>query len=312
VAIRNRDRTRDMTPTHIAEDLPMMDSASSRNTGGGAAFLSFIEKELMPHIDSLYPTAPYKMLIGHSFGGLVVMNALITRPKLFNSYICIDPSMWYDHSNFLKTTKKALSSHKYAGVSLYLGIANTMNEGLKFEHISKDTSSESLHIRSIVDLDKHIKASPQIGLRYKSKFYQEDTHSSAPLITEYDGLRFIFDFHRLNLTDADFRYNNTALPDKILKHYASVSKQMGYQVLPPEEMVNSMGYQAVERKHDVTAGAFFKLNTVNYPTSWNVFDSYGDYFVAKNNRPAAIEQFEKALAVEDHAETREKLERLRK
>ncbi|KAA0992958.1 alpha/beta hydrolase [Dyadobacter aurulentus] len=109
VSIRNTDRTRDMTPTHIKDDLPMMDSIYSRRTGGGGAFLSFIEKELVPHMDSLYPTAPYKMLIGHSFGGLVVMNALITRPKLFNSYICIDPSMWYDHSNFLKTVKKTVA-----------------------------------------------------------------------------------------------------------------------------------------------------------------------------------------------------------
>src|SRR5690349_4410151 len=35
VGIPNTDRTRDLTPTHIANDAPMMDSASSKNTGGG-------------------------------------------------------------------------------------------------------------------------------------------------------------------------------------------------------------------------------------------------------------------------------------
>jgi predicted alpha/beta superfamily hydrolase len=312
VAIRNTDRRRDMTPTHVDVDEPMMDSASSRGTGGGGAFLSFIEKELVPHIDSLYPTAPYKMLIGHSFGGLVVMNALITRPKLFNSYICIDPSMWYDHSNFLKTTKKTLASQKYNGISMYLGIANTMNEGVTFAKVAADTSSASLHIRSIINLDKFIKANPQIGLRYASKFYPDDTHSSAPLITEYDGLRFIFDFNRLKLTEADFEANTAALPDKILKHYANVSKQMGYQVLPPEEMINSMGYQALQQKHLIQAEAFFKLNTANYPQSWNVFDSYGDYFLAKKDKANAIVQFEKSLSISDNEETRKKLEGLRK
>ncbi|MCE6988055.1 alpha/beta hydrolase [Dyadobacter sp. CY323] len=310
VSIRNTDRRRDMTPTHIKDDLPMMDSASSRNTGGGLAFLSFVEKELMPHIDSLYPTAPYKMLIGHSFGGLVVMNALITHPKLFNSYICIDPSMWYDHSNFLKTTKKVLGTQKFAGVSMYLGIANTMNEGLTLTKVVSDTSSDSRHIRSIIELDKFIKANPQIGLRYASKFYPDDTHSSAALITEYDGLRFIFDFNQLKLTGEDFEHNTNALPDKLVKHYANVSKQMGYQILPPEEMVNSMGYEAMQQKHLITAGSFFKMNTINYPKSWNVFDSYGDYFLAKNDKANAIAQFEKSLSLEENPETRKKLDGL--
>src|SRR6478672_1871601 len=76
VGIPNTNRTRDLTPTHIKSDQPMMDTNSSRNTGGGEQFVSFIEHELIPHIDSAYPTAPYKILVGHSFGGLTVMNII--------------------------------------------------------------------------------------------------------------------------------------------------------------------------------------------------------------------------------------------
>src|SRR6187397_1521618 len=115
VGIPNTDRTRDLTPTHIASDPPMMDSNFSKTTGGGENFVAFIEKELMPHIDSVYSTAPYKILIGHSFGGLTVMNVLTNHTKLFNAYIAIDPSMWYDRERFLATTKKKLSEIKYDG-----------------------------------------------------------------------------------------------------------------------------------------------------------------------------------------------------
>jgi len=93
VGIPNTDRTRDLTPTHIASDPPMMDSNSSKNTGGGENFAAFLEKELMPHIDSSYPTQPFKTLIGHSFGGLTVMHIITNHTKLFNAYIAIDPSM---------------------------------------------------------------------------------------------------------------------------------------------------------------------------------------------------------------------------
>src|SRR6185369_3299172 len=58
VAIPNTDRTRDLTPTHVSTDAPFMDSNFARTSGGGENFISFIEKELMPHIDSVYPTQP--------------------------------------------------------------------------------------------------------------------------------------------------------------------------------------------------------------------------------------------------------------
>ena len=113
VAIPNTNRTRDLTPTHIQSDLPMMDSNFSKTTGGGENFISFIEKELMPHIDSVYPVQPYRVLIGHSFGGLAVMDALTNHADLFNAYIAIDPSMWYDKERFLQTTKEKLATHTF-------------------------------------------------------------------------------------------------------------------------------------------------------------------------------------------------------
>src|SRR4051794_22189907 len=113
VGIPNTDRTRDLTPTHVISDLPAMDSNSSRTSGGGENFVAFLEKELMPHIDSAYPTAPYRILVGHSFGGLTVMDVLTNHTKLFNAYIAIDPSMWYDHQHFLAATEKKLIEKKY-------------------------------------------------------------------------------------------------------------------------------------------------------------------------------------------------------
>ena len=130
VGIPNTDRTRDLTPTHVVVDPPFMDSASSKNSGGGERFISFIEKELMPYIDKQYPTEPYKMLIGHSFGGLTVMQIFVHHTDLFNSYICVDPSMWWDKQTLLKETKKLLASKKFQGTSIFLGIANTMEQGM--------------------------------------------------------------------------------------------------------------------------------------------------------------------------------------
>ena len=310
VGIPNTDRTRDLTPTHVDVDPPFMDSAFSKTSGGGEQFISFIEKELIPHIDSLYPTQSYKMLIGHSFGGLAVMNTVVNHTKLFNSYICIEPSMWWDKMNYLKATKKALSEKNFSGTTLYLGIANTMEEDMDITKVQSDTSVATRHIRSILELDKHIKSQKQNGLRYESKYYNNDDHGSVPIIAEYDALRFIFDKFRFKLSFKDFTDSSAALANKFKRHYEEVSKMFGYKVPPPENIVNSMAYEFLGQKQYTKAGSLFKMNVDNYPGSYNVFDSYGDYFVAIGDKQKAIENFKKALSLKEIPESRQKLNKL--
>ena len=310
VGIPNTDRTRDLTPTHVDADPPFMDSAFSKTSGGGERFVSFIEKELMPHIDSLYPTQPYKILIGHSFGGLTVMNIAMNHTKLFNSYICIDPSMWWNKMNFLNATKKSLTEKTFSGTTLYLGIANTMDESMDIAKVQSDTSGDTRHIRSILDLDKYIKGQKQNGLRYESKYYSNDDHGSVPLIAEYDAFRFIFDKYRFKLSFKDFTDSTVDLANKFEKHYQEVSKLFGYKVSPPENMSNGLGYEFLQRKQYAKAGQFFKMNVDNYPESYNVYDSYGDYFLANGDKSKAIEYFKKSLSIKENPESRKKLNKL--
>ena len=311
VGIPNTDRTRDLTPTHTDIDPFTKDSAAFLKTsGGGENFIAFMEKELMPFIESKYPTAPYKMLIGHSLGGLTVMQTFVQHTDLFNSYICIDPSMWYDQRKLLKQTQKVLEEKKLEGKSLYLGIANTMDDGKDIQKVRNDTSMETEHIRAILELQTALEKNQQNGLRYKGKYYADDSHGSAPLITEYDALRFMFDFHNLKFTMNDFTDTTTALVAKLEQHYTTVSKHMGYKISPPEQMVNGMGYEFLQMKQYAKAGGFFKMNVDNYPNSFNVYDSYGDYFAAKQDTANAVIQLKKALALKETAGTRQKLEAL--
>jgi len=122
VGIPNKSRTsrlRDLTPTKGKPDR-WVDSDMIANSGGGENFMSFIEKELMPYINSNYPTQSYKMLIGHSFGGLTVMNTLMHRPKLFDSYVAIDPSMWWNDKKLLNEIKQHKFDEKYAKKMIFL------------------------------------------------------------------------------------------------------------------------------------------------------------------------------------------------
>lgn len=311
VAILNTDRTRDLTPTHILSDPPMMDSNFSMSTGGGENFAAFIEKELMPHVEAHYPTQPFKLLIGHSFGGLEVMHILTNHTRLFNAYIAIDPSMWYDKERFLKTTEAKLAAQKFDGTSLFIGIANTMPNGMTLDKMKKDSSSDTRHIRSIFALDRFIKANAKNGLRFNSKYYADDNHGSVPLITEYDGLRFIFNWYALNLTPDEFEKPGTAFIQKMKTHYENVSKQMGYKVSPQESLINSIGYYTLSKNDLEKALALLKMNVENYPESGNVYDAYGDALLAAKDSTAAINNFEKAFAITKNEDIKQKLDRIR-
>lgn len=82
---------------------------------------------------------------------------------------------------------------------------------------------------------------------------------------------------------------------------------MGYKINPSESLINALGYNALHMKNLKLAGYFFKLNTDNYPTSFNAFDSMGDYHNATGNYEQAIEMYKKALSLYENEETRNKL-----
>lgn len=79
---------------------------------------------------------------------------------------------------------------------------------------------------------------------------------------------------------------------------------------PPENELNTWGYRFLKRKQFKKAEAFFKMNAENYPQSFNVHDSYGDYYVSAGNKIKAVAAFTKALSTQENAETQKKLEML--
>jgi predicted alpha/beta superfamily hydrolase len=192
VGILHSDRRKDLTPTHVRADPPFGAAGSSETSGGGEPFITFIEKELIPYIDKKYPTQPYKMLIGHSLGGLAVMQIFVHHTHLFNSYICIDPSMWWDNQTLLKETKLALEKRDFKAKTLYLGIAHTADKNMGINSVLIDTTKNTIHMRSILTLQRYFESNKQNGLKYQGKYYKDDSHMSVPLITEYDALHFIF------------------------------------------------------------------------------------------------------------------------
>jgi predicted alpha/beta superfamily hydrolase len=123
VGIATVDRKRDFTfPTSIEGDKKRYPT-----TGHSDKFISFIEKELQPYIQAKYKTDANKTLIGQSLGGLLATEILIKKPALFNKYIIISPSLWWDNASLLNQDSEIKENAFKQQTDVYIGVGK---EGL--------------------------------------------------------------------------------------------------------------------------------------------------------------------------------------
>lgn len=287
------DRTRDLTPTHIEGDHPNIDSTSCKDSGGNDKFIVFLEKELIPQINASYSASSYRVLVGHSFGGLTVVNVLLKHTHLFNDYVAIDPSIWWDHKYMLNEAKKSLTKIYFKEKSLFIGIANTTVDLVHEKEILQDTSYTTNHIRAIFELEK-LFSNTKTDLRFSSNYYPFDTHSSVPFITTYDALRFIFTNYELKIPLHDTTIVDSAFISKIQSHSNYLNETFGHGTPISFEFIDECGYLALDAKNNKEANYLFELNVKNYPKMWESYYALGDYYSEIPNLKTALEYYKKA------------------
>lgn len=280
VAIPNTDRTRDMTPTHVTGTDQGIPSDFFKTSGGMPNFFQFIKGELIPYIDSAYRTMPYRVFVGHSLGGITVINALYTIPETFNAYLAIDPSLWWDKQVLLRQAKTRLHQPTMAKRALYLAQANTINP---------DDTTSNTHYSAMVQFNGVVEAYNPHGLRYAYRYYPDDSHGSIPISATYDALRFFFaDFQpQLGLSMAD--------PLFIKEHFAKVSSQLGVEFRPPESMIDLLSQFQI-RNDTAKAVTLLELNTELYPGSPHAHQALGAAWQSRD-KEKALRHYERALAL---------------
>jgi hypothetical protein len=106
VGVVNVDRERDYTPSHAPAQA--RGRLSFPTSGGAPAFQDFLERELVPMVDSRYRTQPHRILSGWSLGGLFTLYVYLETPELFSRYLAISPSLWWDDSLVVRQTRRRL------------------------------------------------------------------------------------------------------------------------------------------------------------------------------------------------------------
>lgn len=100
-----RSRNRDYTPSDRHRDGKADDGAY----GQGAGYLQHLADEVLPFIDRRYRTEPgRRVYVGHSYGALLGLQALLQRPGLFSHHVLGSPSLWFNREQPFEALREAL------------------------------------------------------------------------------------------------------------------------------------------------------------------------------------------------------------
>jgi len=270
VGVKSTNRTRDFTPTV---------SKNSPGSGNGPKYLDFIEKEVLTFVKANYRTHPFTILEGHSLGGVFTTYALLEKPDLFDAYLIMSPSFWWNNEEFIKKSGAFFKANPALEKAIYFSIG-------------EDESSSKWGMRK--ELSKFVdslKANKPQNLRFKHTEFKNEGHMSSPLLGTYFGLKWIFsdmlytDKQIENYTDEAFLVHE----QKIMDTYGSEAKQSA------ESYVMLSNYVSSKKKYK-SAITILKRGVEAYD-----YDVFLKYNLAKSyekdkNIPLAIATYKTAIA----------------
>lgn len=258
-------RTRDLTPPSSAE----IDNRFSPGNGGADAFLSFVADELIPFVESNYRTRPYRVLIGHSFGGLFTIHALIAKPKLFNAYISIDPTLTWNNGAVVAQAESFFAKTKELQADFYFTAANSLGKWLSADQ------------RLAAILDEKAPA----GFRWNFELMPQEDHGSIPLRSIHQGLETIFD--GWYLTDPLELYDIGGL-QAIHRHIRDGGKRYGYDRTTSPFTVSLLVASLIGKARLEEASDVLLHDPVAYPPPWNQLEALGRAYSDRGNAERAI------------------------
>jgi predicted alpha/beta superfamily hydrolase len=280
VAILHKDRNRDLTPTHCLTDINGFNSDAAKVSGGGEKLLQFIEKELIVEIENKYRAASYRILAGHSLGGLFCVYAYVNSSDLFKGFISMDPVLNWDNFVCERMLKLLPDQAQNFKNKLYMSSAHNAPEG---------KPDKGPFRMSQLSFNKALKAKAVSNA--KLELFEEEVHLTVPYRSLYSGLSYIFPDYYI--------FKNPRFVEGIpfiQEHYKKMSDLYGMSFTPPEFLIEMLGkYFLFDKNEYNTSIEFFKLNTVNYPTSYNAFEYLAKAYKASGDLNNAILNFKKSL-----------------
>jgi predicted alpha/beta superfamily hydrolase len=211
-----------MTPTGLTAPFRKEDA------GKAEQFLSFLTKEVKPYLNSNYRTADNSILVGHSMGGLFVLNALFESPNAFDHFVSMSPSVWLNDHAIMAKAKSFIEKDKHKPTSLYLSLGDENRSGV-------------YGVLQLLD-----EAQPK-NIHWYFSHYPDENHNSVGLIALRNNLKQIFKGWLVS----DDELSHSMTPEQLIKHYQRLSSSLNInQPIPTPSIRAAIRYFYRQEKID--------------------------------------------------------------
>lgn len=174
IGVKTKERSKQLTPE--LKRLPLAQLKASFGDrmvpGGAGKFREYLAQDVIPWVKKRYRT-DRTVVTAASLGGLFVLDTFLERPELFDDYIALTPSVWWDDGRIVDDAAQKLRSHAPSDRRLYLtmgdeGVGNRTGtwlstlvkaletnspQGLKWAFVDRSTSEEHRTMALISWLD---------------------------------------------------------------------------------------------------------------------------------------------------------------
>jgi uncharacterized protein len=302
VGVQNTNRTRDFSPTAVKSANGLSEEALN-SSGGAEKFSAFLENELFPYIEHKYATVPFRLLVGHSLGGLFSLHTLTNHSNLFNAVIASDPSVYWDNNLVIKQLSKKLRGNELNHKSVFITTS---------QHWIRKPNSDTSHLYDgaraaykLLDSLNTIKCKLHWGYQH----FPAENHQTVPHIAIYEGLRFIFKHHELP-TLYGFESEDFDPYAVVTKNYDTLYERLGYKFIPPEVPLYFKIQNLLNQNKLDKVFPLIKIMHDNYPdlcSSW----AMGDYYRRKGDNILALQYFEESYNYFPDESVKQDIESLR-
>jgi hypothetical protein len=280
VGVVNTDRNRDFTPTCRPEQAGMKFPTS----GGSARFRRFLIEEALPVVDATFRTRPFRILAGWSLGGLFTVDTLLSETPVFDAYLAVSPSLWWDDGWTLKQLQ--------AGA---FGTGPATSRQLVVTLGTAERDRGSMVARATAGFMDHLESHPLAHVDAELVDIEGMGHNFSPKLAYFYGLATIFDDLALPASLYD---EGLAAIDA---HYAALSERYKFTVDVPEDVYGTLGWRLFEAGRRDEAGQVFRTWAERHPESAVAVASLGSYCRETGETGRAADLFRKAIALEEGA-----------
>jgi len=278
VAIESLDRSRDLTPSNAGQDVyGGVGDAGIPQSGGAPKFLQFLEKELIPYVESNFRTHPYRLLEGHSFGGLFSTYALMYKPELFDAFIIQSPALWWNKEEMTMKAKEFFKPKTSLDKSVYFGIGGGDGWGMRQE---------------LIRYVEVVKENTPRDFHWKHEEIGNEGHDDARLLLNYYGLKFVFS----DLKTSEELLKNYS-DDTFLKSEQELTDKYGKNARRPAGDYFDIITKLLEDESTFEAITVLKRASEAYPKYAMLLNNLAQLYEKTNQIDKAIEAYESAIKV---------------